>query len=153
MVVVRPVRDDEVGLPLADESGDRPAVFERGEKLAVVDVEDLGLDPEDLGAAPDFRGPSLGEGAAGHFMMADVAVGRADELDLVAELRPAGGRASGGELGVVRMGAEDHDAEGAIGVVLRGGHRGGCRDEKGREGKGEGGSGCHGEGPPWGTRK
>ena len=59
----------------------------------------------DLGGAP------ASEDRAGHLVMADVAVGHADELDLVAQLGPPRGRAAGLELAVVGMGPEDDDPQ------------------------------------------
>ena len=72
------------------------------------------VDPQDLGALLDLGRPPPGEDGAGHLVVADVAVGHADELDLVAELRPARGGPAGVELAVVGMGAEDDDPQRTI---------------------------------------
>ena len=66
VVVVGPGRDHHVGLPLADLPGDRPAVLQGRHQLAVVDVEHLGLDAQDLGALLDLGGAAAGEDGAGH---------------------------------------------------------------------------------------
>ena len=70
------------------------------------------VDAQDLGALLDLGGAAAGQDRAGDLVVADVAVGHADELDLVAELGPARGGAAGVELAVVGMGAEDDDTEG-----------------------------------------
>ena len=88
-----------------------PAVFQGRQQLAVVDIEHLGLDAQDLGALLDLGRPAASEDGAGHLVVADVAVGHADELDLVAQLGPPRGRAAGFELAVVGMGAEDDDPQ------------------------------------------
>src|SRR5208337_2083464 len=72
-------------------------------------VEDFGLDPQDLGAALDLGGPTAGQEGHRYLMVAYVAVGHAHELDLVPELDPARGCFPGREFAVVRMGPEnDH---------------------------------------------
>ena len=120
VVVVGPVGDHDVGLPLADLAGDRPAVLQRRQQLAVVDVQHLGLDAQDLGASLDLGGAAAGEVRAGHLVVADVAVGHADELDLVARAWPSARGPAGLELAVVGMGAEDDDPERAGGGFLGG---------------------------------
>ena len=109
VIVVGPMRDHHVGLPLADLAGDDPAVFQGRQQLAVVDIEHLGFDAQNLGALLDLGRAATGEDGPGHLVVADVAVGHADELDLVAQLGPPRGRAAGFQLAVVRMRAEDDD--------------------------------------------
>ena len=77
-------------------------------------------EPRRLGArkgAFDLRGAALRERPAGLAPVADVAVGDGDHLDRVAELGPLRGRARGLQLGIIRMRAEDDDAE--LGLLLR----------------------------------
>ncbi len=111
VVIVWPVRHDDVGVGGADLPRDLAAVFERGHQLAVVVVEDDGGRAEDLCGFLDFLVAALGERAAGHPPVADVAVGDRDERYRV----PAGGPhrrdAAGLQFAIVRVGAEGDDAE------------------------------------------
>ena len=75
------------------------------------------VDAEHLGRGRRLRRAPLGERAAGHLPVADVAVGHGDELHVMAQLRPLGRRAAGFVFGIVGMGAEDDDPQLA---VLRG---------------------------------
>ena len=77
----------------ADQPGDLLAVLQRRHQLAVVDVEHLGGDAKP-GGLLDFRRSPLGQRSAGHPPVADVAVGDRDELDVVAQRGPLGGRAA-----------------------------------------------------------
>ena len=63
VVVVGAVAHHDVGLPLADEPRDRPAVLQRGQQFAVVDVQHLGGDAEDV--VPPVRPPPCGGAPAG----------------------------------------------------------------------------------------
>jgi hypothetical protein len=110
---------DDVRLPVADQARDGAPVLERGHELAVVDVEDLVLDAEDLGALGDLRLAPLGQRAARHCEVPHVAVRGGDELHLVAGCRPQGRDAGSLQLGVVGMGAEGDDAQGLL-LRLRG---------------------------------
>ncbi len=74
-------------------------------------VENLGLDAQNLSALLDLLGAAASENRAGQLVMADVAVGDAHELDLVAGLGPPRGRAAGLELAVVGVCAEDNDSQ------------------------------------------
>ena len=107
--------EHEVGVPLADQPGERAAVFQRRLQLAVVIVEDDALDAEHLVGLLDFGLAADGERAARLAPVADVAVGHGDEEHVMPELGPARGRAAGLNLAVVGMRAERDDAELAIG--------------------------------------
>ena len=82
-----------------------------GRQLAVVDIEHLGFDSQNLGALFDLGRAATSEMGAGHLMVADVAVGHADELDLVSQLGPPRGGAACFQLAVVGMGSENDDPQ------------------------------------------
>ena len=111
VVVPGTMGDDDIGIPFADDLGDEFAVFEGGEQFAVVDVEHLGSDTPFGGAGFGFGVAALGEFAAGVAPVADVAIGDGAEFDVVAELGPFDGGATGFVFGVVGVGSEDDDAE------------------------------------------
>ena len=97
-----------------------------------MDVQHLGLDAQDLRALLDLGGPAAGQHRAGHLMMPDIAVGHADKLDLVAQLRPPRGGAAGRELAIIGVGAEDDDPDRFLGALARFlGFRGPTRDSRG----------------------
>ncbi len=122
VVIVRPVGEDDVGPPRADEPHDLPPDLERRLQLAVVVVEDLGLDPVDAGGGLHFGLPALRQRPSRHPVVADVAVCDRDELHLVAEGRPLRRDAASVELAVVGVGPEGDNPDLP---VLRRGHRGG----------------------------
>ena len=105
---------DDIGLPVADQPCDRAAMLERRLQFAVVDVEHLRGDLEDACRFLDFVLAALGERAAGHLPVPDVAVGDGDELDVMPELRPLRRGAAGLQLAIIRMGAEADDAQLAV---------------------------------------
>ncbi len=109
MIIIGARRDDNVSLPLANLARNRAAVFQGRQQFAIVNVEDFGLDPQDLGAALHFGGSPSSQDGACHLIVANVAVGHAHELDLVPELDPARGGSTGREFAVVRMGPENDD--------------------------------------------
>ena len=94
VIVVRPMAQHDVGLPVADEARDGLAILERRRQLAVVDVEHFVLDAEDARAVGDLRLAPLGERPAGHLEVSDVAVGHRDELHFVAARGPQRGHAA-----------------------------------------------------------
>ena len=102
---------DDVGLPVADETGDGAAILECGLELAVMDVEHVGGDAQDARALLHFVVAALRQRAAGLAEVADVAVGHRDELHLVALRCPERGHACRFQLGVVRVGAKGNDAQ------------------------------------------
>ena len=102
-------RDDDVGLPLANLASNRAAVFQGRHQLAVVNLEDFGLDPQDLGAALHLGGSTAGQDGPCHLVVAYVAIGH--ELDLVPELDPSRGGSTGREFAIVRMGPKDDHAK------------------------------------------
>ncbi len=109
MVVVGPVRDHDVGLPLADLAGDRSPILEGGQQLAVVDVEHFRGDAEDLRALLDLGRAAAGEHRSRDLVVPNVAVRDAHELHRVTELGPTRCRPAGVELAIVGMSAEDDD--------------------------------------------
>src|SRR4029453_15682679 len=120
MVVVWSVADDHVGFPFTDEPADRAPVLHRHHEFAVVDVQDLGLDAENCGALFHFSRAPQREWTTGDPPVSDGAVRAGNELDMVPQRRPLRSRASGRKLAVVRVGAEDDDAELAVVVRWRG---------------------------------
>ena len=112
VVVVRPRREHDVGVPLPDLADDLLAHVHGGHELAVVVVERFVFrdaePPRRLLRPPRRR---RGERAAAFGLVAGVAVGDGDELDLVAQRGPLGGGAAGLLVAVVGMGAEGDDAE------------------------------------------
>ena len=69
---------------------------------------------EDLGRFPDFGGSPLGQRAAGHGKVADVAVGDRNELDMVSQGRPQDAATADTLFGVVRVGAQGEDSQGRL---------------------------------------
>ena len=65
VVVPRAVRDDDVGLPLANEPRDLLAVLQVRFEFAVVNVEHLARDAENLVGLLHLREPALRERPAG----------------------------------------------------------------------------------------
>ena len=70
--------------------------------------------PSIFETAADFRRPPLGQRAAGHLPVADVAVGHRAEQHVMAQLGPLRPAAAGLVLRVVGMGAEDDDPQLAV---------------------------------------
>ncbi len=125
VVVVRSGREDDIGVPLSDESDDGSAVFEGGGDFAVVDIEDLGGGAEDFGAGFDFASASEGEWSAGLAPVSDVAVGGGDEFDVVSLGGVEGADAADLQFAVIGVRAEAEDAEFAVVWGLIGGGGGG----------------------------
>ena len=111
MVIPRPVRQDDVGLPFADQAGDLLARLEIRHQLAVVDVEDVRLDAELLVARRDLGLAPLRQRAARLREVSDVAVGQRHQLDLVSLRGHQRCRAPELQLGIVWMRAERDDAQ------------------------------------------
>ena len=114
MIVVRAMAHHDVRLPVANEPRDGAAVLQRRLELAVVDVEHLRGDAEDLRRLLHLRRAAARERTAGLPPVPDVAVGDGDELDVMPERRPLRGRPADPQLGVVRMRAERDDPELAV---------------------------------------
>ena len=131
VVVVRPVADDDVGLPVANLARERATRFEVHLELAIVDVEHVRGDPENPRALLDFLVPADGERPTRLAEVTDVAIGRRDELHLVALRRPQRRNAGGLQLGVIGMRAKDDDAQ----LARRGGLH--CGDRCSAKGKDE----------------
>ena len=129
MIVVGAMADDDVGLPLADETDDFAAVLQCRLQLAVVNVEDLHGDAQHFcrrfhfGFAPQEQGPS------GLPPVTNVAIGDGNELHAMPLPRPQSSGAAGSDFAIVRVCAEADDAEFAI-LGRHGGrgreHRAGC---------------------------
>ena len=118
------------GQPEARSAGHRvAAVLQRGQQLAVVDVEHFARDVQHLGDASNLGRAAPGEWPARLAPMADVAIGDRNKLDMMARGGPERGRAAGLNLAIIRMRAEADDAEFAVvcgrlggrGFWLRGG--------------------------------
>ena len=119
--------------------GDLLPRLEVGHQLAVVDVEDVGLDAELRVAGLDFGLAALRQRSARLREVADVAVGERHELDLV-PLRGKERRRTGElQLGVIGMRAECDDPERPV----RGNLSGKPRHEKKRKQDREHGSATH----------
>ena len=115
--------EHDVRLPVADEPRHLLAVLQRRHELAVMDVEDLVLDPEDPRALRHLRLAALRERPAGHGEVADVAVGHRHELHLGAFRGPQRRHAAGLQLRIVGVRAEGDDPErtgGRLGARRRG---------------------------------
>jgi len=111
MVIPRPVRKDDVGVPLPDQVCHLLAGLEIRHQLAVVDVQDVRRDPELLVTGLDFSLAPLGERTAGLCKMPDVAVRERDELHLVPLRGEERRRPPELLLRIVRVGAEGDDPE------------------------------------------
>ena len=85
-----------------------------GHQLAVMDVEHLGFDAQDLVRALDLGGPAFGERLARLGGMPDVAASDGDEFDLVALGRPEGRHSAGLDFAVVGMCSEHNDSQHAF---------------------------------------
>jgi len=114
MVVIGSVADHQIGLPLADEPAEGPAIIHGHHELAIVDVQDLRRRAQDLRALHDFGGAAPGERPSGHGPVSDVAVGAGNKLDVMPIRGPLGRSPSRRDLAVVRMCAEANDAQFAI---------------------------------------
>jgi hypothetical protein len=127
VVIVRPVTEHDVRLPVANEPRNGAAVLHRRLQLAVVDVEHLRGDAKNLGDRLDFRGPPARQGPTRLAPVPDVSIRDRDELDLVTESRPLGGGPGEPQLVVVGVRAKgDHPQL----AVLGGGRRDGS-DKRG----------------------
>ena len=111
MIVVRPMRQDQVGLELADEADDRRPVLQRREQAAVGDVERHVFGADDLAGRGRLGAALLDELRSRIDVMAGAAVGDADHLDDMAAASPECGAAAGTVIRIVRMGAEDQDPQ------------------------------------------
>ena len=65
MIVPRPVRDDDVRLPLADHPRDQPSVLQSREKFAVMNIEHFGSGTEGLVRGEHLSLATLGQRPAG----------------------------------------------------------------------------------------
>ena len=111
MIIVRAGGDDDVCIPLTDQSDEHAPVFERGEDFAVVNIEHFSFDPEHGGGGLDLGEAPFGERTAGFAPMADVSVGDGDQFDFMTFGGPEGGGSRGLDLAVVGMGTEADDTE------------------------------------------
>lgn len=134
MIVPGAVGDDDVGLPLADDFGEEFAVFEGGQKFAVVKVQHFAGDAPFLSAGFDFGDAALGQFTPSVAPVADVAIGHGAEFDVMALFGPFDGGAAGFVFGIIRVRTEDDDAKFAIGFSgVAGGQRGGDQASEERE--------------------
>src|SRR5262245_26759767 len=103
VIIVRPRAEHYVGLPLSDQPGDGPTIFNRRQQLAVVNVQHLRLNAERLGASFHFRRAPERQRPAGHREMADVAVGSRHEFYLVPLRGPLRGHACRFQFAIIRV--------------------------------------------------
>jgi len=133
MIVPRTMRDDDVRLPLADDADDLLPVLQRRHQFAIVNVEHLSLCADEGIRFFHFGEPPLRQRSTRRLPVADVAIGHRHELHVMAEFYPLRRRAARSVLCIIRMCAEDDDAQLAI-VALRSGDgrkREGERQERG----------------------
>src|SRR5690606_11235956 len=114
VIVLGAMGKHDVRFPLANEAHDLAPRLEVRHELAVVDVEDLGLDPEDARGLLHLARASLGERAAGLVPVPDVAVRERDELHVMARFRPERRDTADLDLAVIGMRAERDDPEFAV---------------------------------------
>ena len=124
VVIVRAVREHQIGFPVADQPGNRASIFERRFQLAIVNVEHLDRRAPALGTLFDLGRSTQGERSAGHVPVADVAIRDRDQLHMMPGLRPHRCRAAALELGIIRVSSEGDDAEFAVVLFVFGAERG-----------------------------
>ncbi len=107
MIIVGSMTDHEIGLPIADQTANRPAIFHGDHEFPVVDIEDLNLVSEDFSASLNLRGAPPGQGSSGQAPMTNVAIGARYEFDVVAEGSPFRSGSPGAEFTIVRVCPED----------------------------------------------
>src|SRR5215813_4690991 len=91
MIVVWPVCDDDIRVPLPDEPCDHAPVLERRQDFAIMDVQHFGGYAETAAYFHHLFRAALRQRAAGHLPVTDVAVGRRNQLDVVPGLGPLHG--------------------------------------------------------------
>ena len=119
VVIVRARAEDDVGLPIADQSNDRATVFERRRQLAVGIVHDLDRRSQVFEASSTSlrrckRPASLAP-------MADVAIGDRDERMQMALRGPHRPSPADRKFAIVGMRAEGDDAQLAVAGEAGGG--------------------------------
>jgi len=107
VVVVRAVREDEVGPERPDQADDLFAAVQTRFQSPIAVVPDVIPQTKDGGGGLRLRPAAGDQGRAGDPMVARLAVGDRDETDIVAELPVEGGQAAGLDLGVVGVCADD----------------------------------------------
>jgi hypothetical protein len=105
------VREDNVGLPVANHVRNLLARLEISHEFAVVDIEDVSGNAKLGMAGFDLRLAPLRERTAGHREVPDVTVGHGNQLDFVSLRREERGGPRELQLGVVWMRAEGNNAQ------------------------------------------
>ena len=95
------------------------AILQRRLQLPIVDRQHFRLDAQDLVRRLHFRQPALGERFPIHLPVPDIAIGDGDEFDVIPQLGPLDRGATGAQLGVVGVCAEDDDAGFAVRSIDR----------------------------------
>ena len=111
VVVGRPVRDDQVRPEGPDQADHLAAVVQPVVELAVGMVEDLVRGADDRGGGLRLAASPTRQLGPGHRVVAGPPVGQAHQPDDVARVAPPGGRPAGLDVGVIRVGADDEDAQ------------------------------------------
>ena len=75
MIVPWSVSNDDVRIPLADQSGNYAAILKRGFEFAVMDVEDFTGNAQAFGNESRFSRATFGERTAGHLPVTNVTIG------------------------------------------------------------------------------
>jgi hypothetical protein len=114
VIIVGSWAQDDISMPFADEASNGSAILQGGQQFAVMDIQDLAGDPEDLVGMFGFRFTASGQGASGFAPVADVAVGDGDQFDMVAFGGPHGPDASGLDLAIIGVSAEANDTQFAV---------------------------------------
>src|SRR5947209_8615119 len=114
MIIVGPMAHDNVSLPLTDQAGDGAAVLQSRQQFAVMNVQHLRGDAENLGGFLNLGGSPSSQGPARLAPVTDVAVGHGHKFNMMSLRGPQGGSPSGLQLAIVRMSAEADDPQFAV---------------------------------------
>ena len=111
VIIIGPMGENEIGAKRTEQPNDLAAIVERGQKLAVVVVPHLVVGTNDRAGGRCFGAASTGERGPGAFMVARIAVCQAHHVDSMSGLAKQRRRAAGGIIRVVRVSADDEQAE------------------------------------------
>src|SRR5207245_8801198 len=84
------------------------------QEFAVVDIQHLGRDAENLGGLLNFGGSATRQRSARFAPVTNVAVGDGDKFDMMSLGGPHGGRSARLQFAIVRMSAKTNDAQLAV---------------------------------------
>ncbi len=118
MIVVRPVGNDQIGVPGADQPSHGAAIFQGRHQLAVMDVQHLRSRAQDLRGRAHLGQAPGGQGFACHAGVPGVAIGDRGQFHVMSQGRPEHGRSTGTDLRIVGMSPEDDDSQLAVGWPL-----------------------------------